>query len=113
MPFPHVGDSLKQVKRRDPFYLRFAVVMRLTGELIQTGFAGAAAPQTWRTSKWPGAVAAVMVNQEREIIEAALEESRGRISGPSGAAGKLGMPRMTLESKIKNLGINKHPFSFA
>jgi hypothetical protein len=42
------------------------------------------------------------------MIEAALEESWGRISGPSGAAGKLGMPRTTLESKIKSLRINKH-----
>jgi formate hydrogenlyase transcriptional activator len=39
-------------------------------------------------------------NQEREMIEAALAESRGRVSGPSGAASKLGIPRQTLESKI-------------
>ncbi len=51
-----------------------------------------------------------ILNQEREIIEAALEESRGRISGPTGAAGKLGIPRTTLESKIKSLRINKHRF---
>src|SRR5207245_2500876 len=38
---------------------------------------------------------------EREIIEAALAESRGRVSGPSGAAAKLGIPRSTLESRIK------------
>jgi len=38
------------------------------------------------------ALAATLVNQEREMIENALEECRGRISGPSGAAGKLGMP---------------------
>ena len=54
-----------------------------------------------------------LMNQEREFIEAALEESRGRISGPSGAAGKLGMPRTTLESKIKSLQINKHQFRCA
>ena len=45
--------------------------------------------------------------------QAALEESRGRISGPLGAAGKLGMPRTTLESKIKSMGINKHYFKSA
>jgi formate hydrogenlyase transcriptional activator len=61
-------------------------------------------------SKSPAALASPLVDQEREIIEAALEESQGRISGPSGAAGKLGVPRTTLESKIKNLQINKHRF---
>ena len=45
--------------------------------------------------------------QEREIIEAALADSRGRILGPSGAAAKLGVPRQTLESKIANLGMNR------
>jgi len=53
-----------------------------------------------------------IVNQEREIIEAALEESQGRVSGPAGAAGKLGLPRTTLESKIRSLRINKHRFRF-
>jgi DNA-binding NtrC family response regulator len=51
--------------------------------------------------------------QEREIIEAALADSRGRISGPSGAAAKLGVPRQTLESKIANLGINQYRFRAA
>ena len=44
---------------------------------------------------------------EKEAIEAALAASRGRISGPSGAAAKLGIPRQTLESKIKALHIDK------
>jgi len=48
--------------------------------------------------------------QEREIIEGALRESRGRVSGPSGAATKLGIPGSTLESKIKSLRINKNRF---
>ena len=52
----------------------------------------------------------VLVNREREVIETALMESRGRISGPSGAAVKLGIPRTTLESRITNLHINKHRF---
>jgi formate hydrogenlyase transcriptional activator len=51
--------------------------------------------------------------QEKEIIEAALAESKGRVAGPSGAAIKLGIPRQTLESKIANLGINKHHFKSA
>ena len=48
--------------------------------------------------------------KEREIIETALAETGGRVSGPSGAAALLGVPRQTLESKIANLGINKHRF---
>ncbi len=48
--------------------------------------------------------------RERELIEAALSASGGRVSGPSGAALKLGIPRQTLESKIVSLGIDKHRF---
>jgi formate hydrogenlyase transcriptional activator len=54
----------------------------------------------------------VLINQERELIEAALAESRGRISGSDGAARRLGVPRTTLESKIKSLQINKHQYRF-
>jgi transcriptional regulator with GAF, ATPase, and Fis domain len=49
-------------------------------------------------------------HREKEIIEAALAESKGRIAGPAGAAAQLGIPRTTLESKIRALGINKHVF---
>jgi PAS domain S-box-containing protein len=49
---------------------------------------------------------------EREVIEAALAESRGRVSGPSGAAVKLGVPPSTLESRIKALKIRKRDFKF-
>jgi formate hydrogenlyase transcriptional activator len=48
--------------------------------------------------------------RERALIEAALAESAGRISGADGAASKLGVPRQTLESKIRRLGIDKHRF---
>ena len=48
--------------------------------------------------------------QEKEIIEAALADTGGRVSGPTGAAAKLGMPATTLDSKIKSLKINKHRF---
>jgi transcriptional regulator with GAF, ATPase, and Fis domain len=51
--------------------------------------------------------------QERELIESALAETRGRIAGPSGAAARLGIPRSTLETKIKKLGIAKHRFKSA
>jgi len=44
------------------------------------------------------------------MIEAALKDTRGRVSGPSGAAAKLGTPRSTLESKIRSLKIDKNRF---
>jgi formate hydrogenlyase transcriptional activator len=50
------------------------------------------------------------VRREREAIERALAESDGRISGPDGAAVRLGIPRQTLDSKIASLGIDKHHF---
>jgi PAS domain S-box-containing protein len=49
---------------------------------------------------------------EQEIIEAALAETRGRVSGPSGAAAKLRVPPSTLENRIKALKINKQQFKF-
>lgn len=51
--------------------------------------------------------------QEKEMIEAALHECGGRVFGPSGAAARLGMPRSTLESKIRSLKINKNRFRTA
>jgi formate hydrogenlyase transcriptional activator len=50
------------------------------------------------------------VTLEKDAIEAALAETRGRVSGPAGAAAKLGLPPSTLESKIRSLKINKHRF---
>ena len=50
------------------------------------------------------------VEDERSMIEAVLEEALGRVSGPFGAATKLGMPPSTLESKIKALRIDKSRF---
>jgi formate hydrogenlyase transcriptional activator len=55
-------------------------------------------------------LAATLADREREVIEAALAESKGRISGPYGAAAKLGVPRQTLDSKIANLQISKIRF---
>jgi PAS domain S-box-containing protein len=54
-----------------------------------------------------------ILDQEREMIEAALVEANGRVSGSSGAAAKLGIPASTLESKIKTHGINKAKFKTA
>jgi transcriptional regulator with PAS, ATPase and Fis domain len=51
-----------------------------------------------------------LVTREKEGIEAALAATRGRVSGPSGAAAKLGIPPSTLDSKIRSLKINRHRF---
>jgi formate hydrogenlyase transcriptional activator len=51
-----------------------------------------------------------LVARERAMIEAALAQTKGRVSGPSGAAARLGIPRSTLESKIRSLGLNKYRF---
>ena len=48
--------------------------------------------------------------EEKDMIEAALKDTRGRVSGPTGAAVKLGIPRSTLESKIRSLQIDKNRF---
>jgi formate hydrogenlyase transcriptional activator len=54
-----------------------------------------------------------LLAQEKDMIEAALKETRGRVSGPKGAAVMLGIPRSTLESKIRSLKINKYRFKTA
>ena len=51
-----------------------------------------------------------LLAQEKDTIEAALKDSRGRVFGPTGAAAKLGIPRSTLESKIRSLRIDKNRF---
>jgi formate hydrogenlyase transcriptional activator len=51
-----------------------------------------------------------LAEREKSMIENALREAKGLISGPTGAAAKLGIPRQTLESKIRKLGINRHRF---
>jgi formate hydrogenlyase transcriptional activator len=53
-----------------------------------------------------------LINQERELIEAALAETRGRVSGRDGAARRLGVPRSTLEYKIESLRIDKYRYRF-
>jgi PAS domain S-box-containing protein len=60
----------------------------------------------------PSSVAlnSLLLAHEKDVIEAALAQSHGRISGPAGAATKLGVPDSTLEAKIKRLGINKYRF---
>jgi len=75
-----------------------------------------AVDETWLRRELPPAASRTatlggnMVWHEKEMIEAALKESQGRISGPDGAAAKLGLPAKTLDSKIKRLRINKFRF---
>jgi PAS domain S-box-containing protein len=52
----------------------------------------------------------ISASEEKRLIEAALAEAQGQVSGPTGAAAKLGIPASTLDSKIKALKINKHRF---
>jgi formate hydrogenlyase transcriptional activator len=72
--------------------------------------------ETWLTPVTPKAVRtsvpllADLVEREREVIENALREAEGVVGGPTGAATKLGIPRQTLESKIRKLQINRHRF---
>jgi formate hydrogenlyase transcriptional activator len=57
-----------------------------------------------------GAMTGVLLKREKEMIEAALAESRGQISGATGAAALLSIPRATLEAKIRRLAIDKYTF---
>ena len=71
---------------------------------------------TWLTPAAPRSAGASvplvtdLAEREKAMIENALREAQGLVSGPTGAAAKLGVPRQTLESKIKKLGINRHQF---
>lgn len=85
-----------------------AVIVYKTGKL--------SIKKSWLSREWrharPNTQARVesATTSDREIISAALAEAKGRISGPFGAAAKLGMPPSTLESKIRAMHINKYSF---
>jgi formate hydrogenlyase transcriptional activator len=71
--------------------------------------------EAWLTRATPKVAAASVLTanlaeREKAMIENALREAEGLVSGPAGAAAKLGLPRQTLESKIRKLGINRHLF---
>ncbi len=71
--------------------------------------AGSRAAPT-RQSKPAGRSSECRASEEKQTIEAALADAQGRVSGPTGAAAKLGIPPSTLDSKIRALRINKHRF---
>jgi formate hydrogenlyase transcriptional activator len=54
-----------------------------------------------------------LTEREKAMIENALRQAEGLISGPTGAAAKLGIPRQTLECKIRKFRINRHRFRTA
>jgi formate hydrogenlyase transcriptional activator len=72
--------------------------------------------ETWFSAQAPRfsrsavALSGALFRHEKEMIETALAQSQGRVSGPAGAAVKLGIPSQTLDSKIKRLKINKSRF---
>ena len=57
-----------------------------------------------------GALTKILDSHEKEMIEAALAEAKGKVAGPDGAASKLGIPRSTLDARIKQLNIKKYSF---
>ena len=72
--------------------------------------------ESWLTSQdarpdSSGILTESLQNREKELIEAALAESKGRIAGPNGAAAKLGIPRSTLDFRIKRLKIETRKFA--
>jgi formate hydrogenlyase transcriptional activator len=67
-------------------------------------------PVSPKTARATAPLVANLMDHEKEMIENALREAEGLVSGPTGAATKLGIPRQTLESKIRKLGINRHQF---
>ncbi len=64
--------------------------------------------QNARLPESSGPLTKTLKSYEKELIEAALAESNGKVAGPNGAAAKLGIPRSTLDLKIKQLNIEKH-----
>jgi len=75
--------------------------------------------EAWLASRAPlradgtSPLPATLQDQEKEMIEAALAKSRGKVAGPRSAAATFGIPASTLESKIKQLGIEKRRFTTA
>jgi formate hydrogenlyase transcriptional activator len=67
-------------------------------------------PEGQRLSKTSVDLGTALAEHEKELIKAALAECGGQTGGPAGAAVKLGLPRQTLDSRIKALGIDRHQF---
>ena len=86
-------------------------VILCTGEIF-------AVDEAWLSGRGPTAnvpdgLPDTLLSQEKALIEAALARSRGKVAGANGAAAKLGIPASTLESKIRQLRIEKQRFAGA
>jgi formate hydrogenlyase transcriptional activator len=79
------------------------------GDTFRIEMAWLATPEPAR-QQFRGPLADTLQKQERELIETALAECKGKVAGPNGAATKLGIPRSTLDWRIKQLKIKKHKF---
>jgi PAS domain S-box-containing protein len=84
-------------------------VILSSGDTFWIEKAWLASPEPAR-QELPNPLPDTLQNQERKIIEIALAECKGKVAGAKGAAAKLGIPRSTLDSKIKQLKIKKHKF---
>jgi PAS domain S-box-containing protein len=84
-------------------------VILSSGDTFQIEKAWLASPEPTR-QELPNPLPDALQNQERKMIETALAECNGKVAGPQGAAAKLGIPRSTLDWKIKQLNIKKHKF---
>jgi formate hydrogenlyase transcriptional activator len=81
-------------------------IILCTGDIFSIDRAWLSSPDALR-SRSSGPLAGAVQAYEKELIEAALAESNGKVAGLTGAAAKLGIPRSTLELKIKQLNIKK------
>src|SRR5580698_6318541 len=84
-------------------------VILTSGDTFWIEKAWLASPEPAR-QEFAGPLPDTLQNQEKVMIETALAECKGKVAGPGGAAAKLGIPRSTLDSKIKQLNIRKHRF---
>ena len=119
------GKAEKKIKYVDQNVLELLAAHDWPGNIrelqnvVERGVVVSPADSLFVDRRWIGYTAAqpspakdglsALVEREVQMIEAALQESQGRISGPAGAAIKLRIPRQTLESKMRRLGINKYP----
>lgn|ERR1700730_2743774 len=118
---PPCTSSASSSCRENPAYSRFRVPQRDRISPYQSVKTSSARGFTRKSTELSGPLqvsrAGILAadkieftDRERKAIEAVLAECQGRVSGPHGAAAKLGIPHQTLESKIANLGIDTRRF---
>jgi formate hydrogenlyase transcriptional activator len=85
-------------------------VILCNGETLSVDEAWLTSPEA-RHQASTGILTETLEKHEKELIEAALADSKGRVAGPNGAAARLGIPRSTLDFRIKRLKIETHKFA--